>query len=353
MRGMDKPVMILQRLVSVYEVALRDNGFSHKCTHALKFQILICYYYKKYKHWEGIVMDIKQISYFLAVAQEKSFSKAAENLTVSQPTLSVAVKKLEEELGVQLFYSFSREQRLTDEGLRLMKGARRLMEAYQQTVEGVRVMDRNTEGAFTLGLSPLFGACFFGDLLPGFSAAYPNIHIEIVEDGANRIDEKVARGEVDLGVSLNTDRLTAAVERRHFTTQRNVALLHESHPLAERDSITVADLREESFAIFNHNFILHRQILDACHAAGFRPKFALLTSQWDFMVEMVSRNHAVSILPKPVLEKQSHPHVRCIPLTDSMKYWDIVLTWNKDKYMPRSCRLFLDYISRNLPPDDL
>ena len=318
MRGMDKPVMILQRLVSVYEVALRDNGFSHKCTHALKFQILICYYYKKYKHWEGIVMDIKQISYFLAVAQEKSFSKAAENLTVSQPTLSVAVKKLEEELGVQLFYSFSREQRLTDEGLRLMKGAKQIMEAYQQTVEGVQVMDRNTEGSFTLGLSPLFGACFFGDLLPGFSAAYPNIHIEIVEDGANRIDEKVVRGEVDLGVTLNTDQLTAAVEKRHFTTQRNVALLHESHPLANRESITVADLRDESFAIFNHNFILHRQIMTACHAAGFRPKFALLTSQWDFMVELVSKNHAVSILPKPVLEKQSHPHVQCIPLTDSM-----------------------------------
>lgn len=113
-------------------------------------------------------MDIKQISYFLAVAREKSFSKAAENLTVSQPTLSVAVKKLEEELGVQLFYSFNREQRLTDEGLRLMKGAKQIMEAYQQTVEGVQVMDRNTEGSFTLGLSPLFGACFFGDLLPGF-----------------------------------------------------------------------------------------------------------------------------------------------------------------------------------------
>ena len=85
-------------------------------------------------------MDIKQISYFLAVAREKSFSKAAENLTVSQPTLSVAVKKLEEELGVQLFYSFNREQRLTDEGLRLMKGAKQIMEAYQQTVEGIPVM---------------------------------------------------------------------------------------------------------------------------------------------------------------------------------------------------------------------
>lgn len=105
-------------------------------------------------------MDIKQISYFLAVAREKSFSKAAENLTVSQPTLSVAVKKLEEELGVQLFYSFNREQRLTDEGLRLMKGAKQIMEAYQQTVEGVQVMDRNTEGSFTLGCRHCLGLAF-------------------------------------------------------------------------------------------------------------------------------------------------------------------------------------------------
>lgn len=105
-------------------------------------------------------MDIRQLNYFMAVAHAGSFSKAAENLAVSQPTLSVTVKKLEEELGVQLFYSFNREQRLTDEGLRLMNGARRLLDVYQQTVEGVRVMDRNTEGAFTLGLSPLFGACF-------------------------------------------------------------------------------------------------------------------------------------------------------------------------------------------------
>ena len=104
-------------------------------------------------------MDIKQLNYFMAVAQAGSFSKAAENLTVSQPTLSVAVKKLEEELGVRLFYSFNREQRLTDEGLRLMNGARRLMDVYQQTVEDVRVMDHNTEGSFTLGLSPLFGLC--------------------------------------------------------------------------------------------------------------------------------------------------------------------------------------------------
>lgn len=296
-------------------------------------------------------MDIKQISYFMAVAQEGSFSRAAEKLEVSQPTLSMAVKKLEEELGAELFYSFNRRQNLTDEGLRLKEGAAKLLEVYQETIENVKLSDYVGSGAVTLGLSPLFGACFFGDLIPSFSAAYPNIKINMLEDGANKIDELVEKGEVDLAVTLNTER-TASFASCHFSTQRNMALLHKKHPLANAKSITVADLKEDSFAIFNQDFILNRQIMSACHAAGFRPKIALLSSQWDFMVELVSRNRAVSILPKPVLDKHPDPNVVCVPLMDSMKYWDIVLAWNKQKYMSKSCRLFLDYVKENLPPDD-
>lgn len=297
-------------------------------------------------------MDIKQISYFLAVAQEGSFSRAAEKLTVSQPTLSMAVKKLEDELGTKLFYSFNRKQNLTDEGLRLKEGAAKLLEVYQETVENVAHNDETSSGVVTLGLSPLFGACFFGDLLPGFSELYPNIKISMIEDGANKIDECIEKGEVDLAVTLNTERISAFASC-HFSTQRNVVLLHKSHPLANSKSLTVADLENESFAIFNQDFILHRQILSACHAAGFRPKFALLSSQWDFMVELVSRNRAISILPKPVLDKHPDPNVKCIPLTDNMKYWDIVLAWNKQKYMSKSCKLFLEYVQNNLPADEL
>lgn len=297
-------------------------------------------------------MDIKQISYFMAVAQEGNFSRAAEKLEVSQPTLSMAVKKLEEELGTELFYSFNRRQNLTDEGLRLKEGAAKLLEVYQETIENVKLSDHVGSGVVTLGLSPLFGACFFGDLIPSFAAAYPDIKINMIEDGANKIDELVERGEVDLAVTLNTER-TASFASCHFSTQRNVALLHKDHPLSNARSITVTDLKEDSFAIFNQDFILNRQIMSACHAAGFRPKIALLSSQWDFMVELVSRNRAVSILPKPVLDKHPDPNVVCVPLTDSMKYWDIVLAWNKQKYMSKSCRLFLEYIRKNLPADDL
>lgn len=297
-------------------------------------------------------MDIKQISYFMAVAQEGSYSRAAEKLNVSQPTLSIAVKKLEEELGTRLFYAFDRRQRLTDEGLRLLEGSRQLMDIYQKTVEDVKITNAHSAGSFTLGLSPLFGACFFGDLIPSFSAAYPNIKINMIEDGAYKIDQRILDGSVDIAVTLNTEQLSA-FGSCHFSTQRNVALLHRSHPLAGSESITVSQLRDDQFAIFNEDFILHRQILSACRAAGFRPKIALLSSQWDFMVELVSRNRAVSILPKPVMDKHPDPNICCVPLTDSMKYWDIVMAWNQQKYMPRACRLFLDYIRHNLPGDDL
>lgn len=297
-------------------------------------------------------MDIKQLRYFLEIARTGGYSRAAEKLAVSQPALSVSIRKLEEELGVKLFYTFDRQQRLTDEGERLLAGARRLLDVYRETVESVAEAGRGAAGSFTLGLSPLFGSCFFGDLIPTFAREYPNIQIHMIEDGANRIDDGIAGGEVDLGVTLITDR-TASFETCHFTTQRNVALLHRSHPLAAAESITVAELRDEPFAIFNQDFILNRQIMTACRLAGFQPKIALLSSQWDFMVELVSRNRAVSILPKPVLEKRPAPNVCCVPLTDSMKYWDIVLAWNPHKYMPKACRLFLEYVRDNLPPDDM
>ena len=297
-------------------------------------------------------MDMKQIRYFLALAEEESFSRAADVLNLSQPALSIAIRKLEEELGVELFYTFDRKQHLTDEGLRLLKGARELSDMFQKTVEDVSLTDSFRTGEFTLGLSPLFGACFFGDLIPSFSAAYPDIKINMIEDGANRINQRIENGTVDLAVTLKTEQISA-FSSCHFSTQRNVVLLHKSHPLAHRETLTVADLKDDAFAIFNSDFILHRQIMSACRSAGFRPKIALLSSQWDFMAELVSRNRAVSILPKPMMDRHPNPNIRCIPLTDSMKYWDISLAWHPQKYMPKACRTFLQYVTENLPPDDL
>lgn len=215
-------------------------------------------------------MDIKQLSYFLAVAQEKNVTRAAEKLAVSQPTLSMAIKKLEDELQTKLFYSSNRKQNLTDAGLRLQEGVERLMAVYQETIDSVTAAPHKVSGKLTLGLAPLFGACFFGDLIPDFCREYPNIELHMIEGGAYKMNERLESGEVDIALTLNTPR-TRSFGHCHFTTQRNVALLPKRHPLASASDITVAELRHEPFAIFDHDFILNHQIMSACHEAGFQP----------------------------------------------------------------------------------
>ena len=129
-----------------------------------------------------------------------------------------------------------------------MNGGRQLIDLYQKTVEDVKVTDSHSAGAFTLGLSPLFGACFFGDLIPNFSAAYPNIRITMIEDGANKINQRVEEGTVDLAVTLKTDR-TQTYGNCHFSTQRNVAQLHKDHPLAQEEMCIRDRAEEKEFPI--------------------------------------------------------------------------------------------------------
>ncbi len=126
----------------------------------------------------GTSMDIRQITYFVAVAQNGSFSKAAEMLSLSQPTLSLAVKKLEEELGVRLFYSFNKRQELTDEGRALLESARQLLDDYQRTVEHVQTSRNSRSGTFTLGLAPVRCLLLWGpdpQVLSGVPG-YPHHH---------------------------------------------------------------------------------------------------------------------------------------------------------------------------------
>ena len=128
-------------------------------------------------------MDIRQLRYFMAVAKAGSYSAAAAELNVAQPTLSISVRNLEQELGVTLFYTFDRRQHLTDEGERLLAGAQRLMEDYRRTIEEVQNTAGTAAGNLSVGLPPLMGTLYFAELIPEFAKKYPNMPAEIANAG--------------------------------------------------------------------------------------------------------------------------------------------------------------------------
>lgn len=90
--------------------------------------------------------------------------------------------------------------------------------------------------------------------------------------------------------------------------------------------------------------------MDACHSAGFFPKITLLTSQWDFMIEVVAKTQSVSLLPQPIYEMSANPNITAVPLIDGLKYWDVIVIRNKERYFSKVCEAFFKHIIANAPP---
>lgn len=291
-------------------------------------------------------MDIRQLSYFIRVAQEESYSEAAKKLTVSQPALSMAMKSLEEELGAKLFYSFGRRQLLTDEGKNLYTHAQRLMDVYRETAEAVGSHSRDSFGSISIGLPPIIGTCYFSDLVADFTKDYPHVSVSIVEEGAREIEGLVAEGLVDIACTIGPV-YNKGFETKRIITEQNVVLVPAGHRLAKHKAVKLEDLQNEAFAIFNKDFVLHEQIVTACRQAGFDPQIAVLSSQWDFQAEVVRTERAVSILPQPIIRRFPLEGVQAIPLHESagvLRYWDIILVWNKNRYLSKTCTAFLAYV---------
>lgn len=297
-------------------------------------------------------MEIKQLKYFIATVEEGNICAAANRLHISQPALSISIKKLEEEVGAQLFFTIGRHRYLTDAGNVLLARAYKLIDVYQQTIDDVQSINQRVQGQIRFGLPPLMGACFFGQIIPTFTKKYPDVEISIIEEGAVKLDTMIADGTLDIALSLPTKR-NIGFERRYFSRQQNMVLLHRDHPLAARNRLTVADLRDERFAFFTKDFILHEQLVEACYKEGFSPKFSIMTTQWDFMAEVVSKNHGITILPRPVCESCTKKDIVTIPLEDSiMQYWDVIVIWNKARHFSHVCNLFYEHIIKNATPSD-
>lgn len=297
-------------------------------------------------------MEMRQLKYFMAVAKAESYSAAAVELSVAQPTLSIAVRNLEQELGVQLFYSFGRRQRLTDEGQRLFEGAQKIMEEYRCTIEEVQNTSSTPAGTLMLGLPPLAGTCYFATLIPEFSRKYPNIQVRIVEKATHVVDQMVVDGELDIAITSSEDQIDH-FEFCPFTKQQIGAIINKKNPLAQRETVSFADLRGQPFALLNQDFMLYGQTIVACRRAGYVPRVTLLSSQWDFLMEVAAEDQAITILPKPIYDKHTSDECRCVPLSDGPRIWDLRLIWNKRRYMSNACKVFLKYVKDRLPPDDL
>jgi DNA-binding transcriptional LysR family regulator len=289
-------------------------------------------------------MDVRNLSYFLEVAKYKSFTKASENLFLTQPTLSKAVKSLEEELGVILIdRTKKRSVELTDAGKIVYEDGSKIWSSLKGlTLHLDDLMDLQT-GEIKIGLPPLIGALFFSAIIKGFNVKFPNISIELMEFGGKRVASYVEEGEVDLGIVV-----LPIEEKKYdiypFFKEELVLYTYPNHRFSNRKQIELSDLKEEQFILFNEDFILHDRIIQECQNVGFTPKIAYKSSQWDFIIEMVAAELGIAILPKSIYQRIAPNRINMIFIDNPCPLWEIGVIHKRNGYVNYASREFIKHV---------
>jgi len=290
-------------------------------------------------------MDIRQLSYFMEVAKLKSFTKASQSLHLSQPTLSKMVKSLEEELEVELLDRSARQIELTDAGEIVYEHAEKIFDILTDLTSHLYDMVNLKRGKIKIGLPPLIGIIFFPKIIKGFKELFPDITIELVEHGANKVKQMVEEGKLDFGVvMLPVDQELFNIIP--FASEELMLFVHHSHHLAHKSEISINDIKEEPIILFSEDFTLHDRIIQECNHAGFLPKVSYESSQWDFISDMVAHNLGVTFFPQSIVRKINQDKVKAIPITDPKIPWSLGIILKKGKYVTYATKAFLDYISK-------
>jgi DNA-binding transcriptional LysR family regulator len=295
-------------------------------------------------------MDIRQLNYFIEVAKQKSFTKASNVLFLSQPTLSKMIKNLEKELDVTLIDRSARQIELTDAGEALFAHGQKILDSFDSLSSVLYDITNLKQGKIEIGLPPLIGFLFFPKIIKGFREKYPHITIKLTEHGANKIQQNIEEGLLDLGlVVLPVDERKFDVIE--FACEELMLFVHPSHPLAAKKEAAFQDLTNEPFILFSSDFTLHSRIIEECAKTGFQPNIVYESSQWDFISGMVAENLGVTIFPESISKKITGSNITGIPITRPSIPWHLGIILKKGRYVSYVTREFIRYLDSLPKPD--
>ena len=288
------------------------------------------------------LMIPRSIRYLLAVAENKSFTRAAEALHVSQPSLSQQIKLLEEALDAQLLDRSGRSVRLTEAGEVYARHARRALEELDAAKRAVVDLEDLSRGFLRLGMTPIT-EYLTTSLLDEFSARYPGIVISAMEMSQDQIEAGVAESTLDAGIAFTprsaTELWSSKIEMHTLFMEPLSLAVGAGHRLAGQPAPAGIDvLRNEPLVLLNENFALRRHFDLYCLEHGVRPRIAVETNSLSMMIQSVGLGRLVTVLPTTIACTQ--PGLHALALHPELPNHTITLIGPKDTYRSPACRAF-------------
>jgi LysR family hydrogen peroxide-inducible transcriptional activator len=248
-------------------------------------------------------MEIHQLRYFVAVAEEGSFSNAAEREHVSQPSLSQQIQKLEAELNQQLFDRLPRSVVLTEAGRSLLPYARQILSAIADAGRSVSALEHEVAGRLSVGATPSIALCVLPRLIGSFQRSYPNVTFELFEDMTDKLAQQLEDGTLDVVLASSGDN---APTLSHYSLGKEplLMLLPEKHRLARRKTIKWSDLASEKFLLLHEGHSLSIQVRRLLVANNLNPEIVLQGAQLVTIARMVAAGLGVTVIPKMMVETE-------------------------------------------------
>jgi len=253
-------------------------------------------------------MTFLRLRYFIAVAEELHFGRAAKRLMVTQPSLSRQITLLEEEIGVRLLVRDTRRVALTSAGREYLDQARAVLRGVTNAAESARRAERGESGRLSVAFYYIAGLGVLPPVLRAFKERYPDVSLELRELPSKTQIVEVLKGTIDIGI-VHEPSTAKAVCVETIQREAMVAVLPSTHPLARQSALQLTELQDESFIMFPRSTgSLHDRIISACHAAGFSPKIVTSAKMVVTVIGLVAAELGVAIMPA-VCSKIRHPHV--------------------------------------------
>lgn len=286
-------------------------------------------------------MNLQQLTYFKTVAEVLNFTKAADILCITQPSLSHSIQDLEKELNIQLFIRQGRSIQLTKYGqlyldyvvqaLNILDAGRIKLNEYTQPAQGTVVLSYlSSLTEYVPFVTSLY--------LSGHPGIHTRFHMEQLPTG--QIESNLIHGQSNLGFSsqVSSPRLGSFYVGEH----PSVLIVSEQHPWADRTSVSLQELDGQDFITYTQDCGIRKYIDNILHTAGVQPRIISEVMYDNLIIGMVGSNFGVAMIPKPLGMHLSQ--CRCISLEGDVPPRKIYLVWPKELYIPPAAQKFLDFV---------
>lgn len=288
-----------------------------------------------------IGVEIRHLHYFMAVCEELHFTKAAEKLGISQPTLSQQIRVLEDELGMPLFDRIGKKIVATEAGSLLFSYATEMLTTLQNVKDAINDLQELQRGQISVGIMPSDLDYRITQLVIDFHQKFPKVKLKIL--ASIDIMRQVLENEVDIGIGTNVepdDRLVIIPLRR----EEYVLTVSQEHPLANQTAITIAELKGLPMVMYPEGFFGREIVEEAVKKHGFQLHSILETSSVTSIMNLVRANIGATVQPYHLIQQINDPTLCSIRISDGAPSRSLSIIYRVDRYVSQATTAFIKQI---------